>query len=399
MVTIPHTLCSSLPIQPCPDVPKATTYPLQISSVLISPQPLLIGKQYSIQITGTVPLDHAPDGLSTHDIPVALSLTSGTASLSGEHLYSHLQTDLCSLLGYNFTESECPVLRSSSKSKNGVPGQTATEFQVTSAPGRLVLPDGTHVSPGVFDAQLMMSYQPAGGKEALLVSSLSTFSPTFYTCVAFQQVVSSSWLDYVPAIVSFTIASAASWHLGKAFPSIKLPIITGYLMIGVVVGPYVTNLVTRYHVWLLGQLINDIALSFISFAAGAEIFFPELRGMLSNIIGKMKAITLFTMMFVCVGFYILVVTSSSSFATLNIGGWVAEEETPCRISIVMLVGIIMVGRSPSSVVAVAQEMASDGSTSDNHHRAVKLSVGITVMSDVVVLIGFALLSVRVFFCF
>ena len=170
-------------------------------------------------------------------------------------------------------------------------------------------------------------------------------------------------------------------------------------MIGVVVGPYVTNLVTRYHVWLLGQLINDIALSFISFAAGAEIFFPELRGMLSNIIGKMKAITLFTMMFVCVGFYILVVTSSSSFATLNIGGWVAEEETPCRISIVMLVGIIMVGRSPSSVVAVAQEMASDGSTSDNHHRAVKLSVGITVMSDVVVLIGFALLSVRVFFCF
>jgi len=42
-------------------------------------------------------------------------------------------------------------------------------------------------------------------------------------------------------------------------------------------------------------------------------------------------------------------------------------------------------------------MASDGSTSDNHHRAVKLSVGITVMSDVVVLIGFALLSVRIFF--
>ena len=168
-------------------------------------------------------------------------------------------------------------------------------------------------------------------------------------------------------------------------------------MIGVVVGPYVTNLVTRYHVWLLGQLINDIALSFISFAAGAEIFFPELRDMLSNIIGKMKAITLFTMMFVCVGFYILVVTSSSSFATLNIGGWVAEEETPCRISIIMLLGIIMVGRSPSSVVAVAQEMASDGSTSDNHHRAVKLSVGITVMSDVVVLIGFALLSVRIFF--
>ena len=103
----------------------------------------------------------------------------------------------------------------------------------------------------------------------------ATVLKDLFSCVSFEQVIMFSWLDYMPAVTSFVVASAASWHLGKAFPYIKLPLITGYLLIGVVVGPYCTNLVTRYHVWLLGQFINDTALSFISFAAGEEIFFPS----------------------------------------------------------------------------------------------------------------------------
>lgn len=194
-----------------------------------------------------------------------------------------------------------------------------------------------------------------------------------------------SWLDALPATFAFIIASActltrqwqpqhalpsthchpprsaaiprplvrcrgqaASWILGQAFPKLRLPLISGYLLIGIAVGPYMTDLITEYYVYLLKGLrrgpvppleallletpplstdrlarpafisdglgchlaaggacvlralrrrpsaptlrcalslphlcragfINSFALAFISFAAGEEIFFAELR--------------------------------------------------------------------------------------------------------------------------
>lgn len=42
--------------------------------------------------------------------------------------------------------------------------------------------------------------------------------------------------------------------------------------------------VTTYHIFLLSSVINKFALSFIAAAAGSEIFFPELRGVIWPII-------------------------------------------------------------------------------------------------------------------
>ena len=52
-------------------------------------------------------------------------------------------------------------------------------------------------------------------------------------CLKFDQIVTRGWVDYVSAIVAFSIAAAASWQLGQWVTLVDLPLITGYLIVGV----------------------------------------------------------------------------------------------------------------------------------------------------------------------
>ena len=88
--------------------------------------------------------------------------------------------------------------------------------------------------------------------------------------------------DYTQAVVAFAVAGASSYYLAQLFPFMSkgmLPLITGYLGIGIIVGPFVTHLITAYDVHLLSDYINEFALAFIASSAGCEIYFPELRGL------------------------------------------------------------------------------------------------------------------------
>ena len=55
--------------------------------------------------------------------------------------------------------------------------------------------------------------------------------------------------DYTQAVVAFVVAGASSYYLAQLFPFLSkglLPLITGYLFIGIIVGPFVTHLITAY---------------------------------------------------------------------------------------------------------------------------------------------------------
>ena len=56
---------------------------------------------------------------------------------------------------------------------------------------------------------------------------------------------------------------------GKIVKPLKLPSVTGYLVIGILIGPYVLNLVPAGVVEEMG-IISDMALGFIAFSIGAE---------------------------------------------------------------------------------------------------------------------------------
>lgn len=61
------------------------------------------------------------------------------------------------------------------------------------------------------------------------------------------------------------------------------------------------------------------------------------------------------------------------------------KELACHIAISLLVSIIMIARSPASAVAILQEVGAQVDPLSS-----KLLMGVTVMSDVVVLLGFAI---------
>jgi hypothetical protein len=161
-------------------------------------------------------------------------------------------------------------------------------------------------------------------------------------CLKFEQIVTNGWSDYVSAIVAFAIAAAASWQLGQWVTVFDLPLITGYLIVGVVCGPYVCNLLTDYKIYLIGPQLNNLSLSFIAFAAGEEIYFPALKGLFRGILYQIVGVTVFTIFFIVIVFLF----THNSLASQ----WTEDMGEMCFLSVSFLLGIIMVARSPATIV-------------------------------------------------
>lgn len=189
-----------------------------------------------------------------------------------------------------------------------------------------------------------------------------------------------AWLfDYASAAIGFVTASASSYVLGQYFPKLTrglIPQITGFVLLGVVVGPYVTNFVSRFYVYLLESMINRLSLGFIALAAGAEIYLPHLTGLLVPIMSLVTGVTMSTFFFIGGGMII----AMHVLAIPLIGS------TPELISytVIVLMASLMVARSPSSAVAVVQELHASRS------QAAKIMIGATVISDLVVLVLFSI---------
>eukprot|EP00943_MAST-04B_sp_MAST-4B-sp1_P009162 g9162.t1 len=161
-------------------------------------------------------------------------------------------------------------------------------------------------------------------------------------CLKFEQIVTNGWSDYVSAIVAFAIAAAASWQLGQWVTIFDLPLITGYLIVGVVCGPYVCDLLTEYKISLIGPQLNNLSLSFIAFAAGEEIYFPALKGLFRGILYQIVGVTAFTIFFIVIVFLFTHTSLASQ--------WTEDMGEGCFLSVSFLLGIIMVARSPATIV-------------------------------------------------
>ena len=80
----------------------------------------------------------------------------------------------------------------------------------------------------------------------------------------------------------FALIAIAANRISKEFQKMGLPIITGILLIGIIAGPFVLQMFPKNaHVKL--DFINDIALAFIAFAAGSELYLKELRNRVRQI--------------------------------------------------------------------------------------------------------------------
>lgn len=173
-------------------------------------------------------------------------------------------------------------------------------------------------------------------------------------------------------LLTFLVVALASQRFGQLFARFNLPKISGFLVAGIVAGPFVLGIFNKESLEQL-RFLEEFALAFIAFAAGSELYLPELRG-------KLRSIGLITGSLVITT---LILGTGAIFLLANWIPFMANMDTVERVAVAFLAASIMIARSPSVAIAVINELRAKGPFT-------QIALGITVISDVVVIFMFAL---------
>jgi trehalose 6-phosphate synthase len=169
------------------------------------------------------------------------------------------------------------------------------------------------------------------------------------------------------------VALVLAMVMGELFRRFHLPRLTGYLLFGILTGPYLGNLITESMAGQL-QIVNGLATTLIAFIAGLSLNLERLGQRVTDIV-RMTVVTLTVAM---LGLYVV--------------AWVAWPWLPImpaatgvdRLVMVALLGVIVITFSPTMTAAVISETGARG-------RLSELVLAIVVLADLIVLVVFSLL--------
>ena len=169
----------------------------------------------------------------------------------------------------------------------------------------------------------------------------------------------------------FAIIAVASKQIGHGISKIGLPLISGFLLTGIITGPYGLNIITREATLNL-RFVDEISLGFIAVAAGGELYLKELKN-------RLKSIAWITIGLVVCTFCL---TGLTVFLLSNHIPFMKTMSPTDRIAVSILAGAILVARSPSSAIAIVNELRAKGPFTQT-------VLGVTIIMDVVVIVLFA----------
>lgn len=172
------------------------------------------------------------------------------------------------------------------------------------------------------------------------------------------------------AVLGFILL--ASFFFGRLTSRLYLPLITGYLIAGMVFGPYGLELFRNEDVERLA-MIDSLALSFIALAAGGELDRHRIVKRGVNILTTTAAQVVGVFIGVAGLFYLLFHFSLLDFSVTGM--------TPLYAALIL--GVVATANSPSSVVAIINESKAKGPVSE-------MVLGVTVIKDILVILLFAL---------
>lgn len=172
-------------------------------------------------------------------------------------------------------------------------------------------------------------------------------------------------------VIAFAFVGLASRQVGTFAAGIRLPLITGYLVAGAIVGPFFLGWISREAVLTL-RPVDQLSLAFIAFAAGSELYLKELRSQFKAIATITSGLVLST--FTLGTIAVLLLASHVPF--------LARMSLESRIGVALMAAAILVARSPSSAIAIINELRARGPFT-------KTSLGVTVVMDAVVILLFA----------
>ncbi len=169
------------------------------------------------------------------------------------------------------------------------------------------------------------------------------------------------------ALIAATLA-------GSLFERMKLPRITGYLVFGMLCGPYLGSIITRPMAREL-QVINGLAIALIAFIAGLELNYQRLRPRLAA--------------FARLGGVTLVIAYAAIFPLFYVAWpWLplAPELTGlARAGVVAVVTAVVVSFSPTVTIAVITESRARGPFSE-------MVLALVVLADLALILMFTLSS-------
>lgn len=190
--------------------------------------------------------------------------------------------------------------------------------------------------------------------------------------MAMQSIIYTDLSSLIIVGVGLLIVVLAADSIARVFQKIKLPLITGFIITGIVAGSSMLNFITQESIVKLDFLI-DIALSIIAFSAGAELYLNELRSRINSI--KWMTIGQLIITFV--------LTSVTVYFIADFLPFMRDMNVNSKVAVAILFGTIFIARSPSSAIALINEMRANGPFT-------KTVMGVTVLIDVLVIILFAI---------
>jgi len=182
-----------------------------------------------------------------------------------------------------------------------------------------------------------------------------------------------NYLQILIYLAGFIIIAVAANQISRLFLRAKLPLVTGLLVMGIIVGPYVLDLIPLEAIADL-DFVNDFALAFIAYTVGAELYLRELRSHLKRIIGMTIAQLIIT----------FILGSLAVFLIAEYIPFMQRMNIESKIAVSLLAGTIFVARSPASAIAVVHEMRAKGPFTQT-------AIGVTVLIDFLVVVLFAVI--------
>jgi Kef-type K+ transport system membrane component KefB len=155
----------------------------------------------------------------------------------------------------------------------------------------------------------------------------------------------------------------------------QLPRITGYLLVGMAIGPYALGLETANDAAHL-QLFEELALGLIALTAGGEL-------RMQGIGRRIKPLLTIT---ACHTFGILLTVGSGMWALFYLRPFPALSSTAEMLAAAALCGAVAVAVSPSTTIAVITELHARGELTET-------VLGVTILKDLVILLLFTWVNV------
>ena len=171
--------------------------------------------------------------------------------------------------------------------------------------------------------------------------------------------------------LAFGYLLLAAYFTGKIFNRLGMPKLTGYIVAGVISGPYVLGFVTADMGKSL-KIVSDVATCIIALTAGSELNLKRLRPSISTL----RAMTIYAV--IGAQFAIAAVL----FLLKPMLPFLDNTSMEQTLAICFVIGVALSAQSPAVVMALLAETGSEGPLS-------QVILGSVVLADLVVLVMYS----------